>query len=317
MMAAFRRQMVVTLGLGACSVYDSSLLAGHGGAPPVGSSGSEAGGRESSTEGGAPSGTSGTLGGRGGTSAASGAKDAAGRSNAGGNGEVGGSDARSGEGGASGESDGGEGGVESMGGAGESGGGAPSAGSGGASSSGSGGIAGFVGAAGNETCSGCARLSVPLTSAAIRAHFVITLDGSPDFTAATVHYRVSVHAGTTGLFTGYLQDASGFTYQVLGSTELSALSGWQDLAWVVPSPGADFDATDIRLLGIEIAGETGAISPTVVYVDSVTVPEVALAINFDDASSVVEGPQTGYATELKMWLNADSDAGSSLSWLGE
>jgi hypothetical protein len=190
--------------------------------------------------------------------------------------------------------------------------------SGGAGTVGSGGTAGGGGGAGeSETCSGCARLSVPLTSAAIRAHFVITLDGGPDFTAATVHYRVYLHAGTTGLFTGYLQDASGFTYQVLGSTELSSLSGWQDLAWVVPSSGADFDATDIRLLGIEIAGESGAINPTVLYVDSVTVPTIGLALNFDDASSVIEGPQSGYATELKMWLNADSDAGCGLSWLGE
>jgi hypothetical protein len=307
MKAAFRRNLVLgTLGLGACTMYEPSLLIGFAGAPSVGGSSSASGGRGdggTGVAGSVPSGASGTGGSSGGSFG--GAGNAGGKAGTRGSAGSSGNDAAAGEAGASGDGSGGEAGDSA--GAGEGGASAPRAGSGGSGGSG-----------GGETCTGCARLSAPLTSSpTVRSHFVISLSGGPDFTGATLHFRVFLHAGTAGQFTAYLQDASGFTYEAIGAAALGSLTGWQDLSWVVMPTGSDFDVTDIQLLGIELAGAPGAISPTVLYVDSITVPSLALAFNFDDATTVMEGPQTAHLSDQRMWLNSDSEVGSSLSWLGD
>jgi hypothetical protein len=304
-MPAFRRKLVVaTLGLGACSVYDPSVLSGYGFSPPIGGAGGTSSGRAdggSSVTAGVP-GASGTPESSGGRFAGGGAPNQGGAGRGGVSAGSSGRAASGGDAAASGDGNGGEAGIGQAGSAGEAGATTPSAGEGGKGD--------------GETCTGCARLSVPLTSSADRSHFVIALAGAPDFTDATVHYRVFLHAGTTGQFTGYLQDTSGFSYEAIGTAALSSLVGWQDLSWVVTPTVVGFDPSDILMLGIEISGDTGSTDPTVVYVDSIAVPSLGLAFDFDDAGTVLEGPQTEHLTDQKLWLNADSEAGSTLTWLG-
>lgn len=196
-------------------------------------------------------------------------------------------------------------------------GGVSGAASGGAAGAGGGAQAGTSGAGGSgETCTGCARISVPLTSTADKGHFVISLAGGPDFTTAVVNYRIFVRTGTTGSFTGYVQDNSGFTYRALGSVSLGSVVGWQDVSWPVGTGNTGFDRTQIQTIGIEISGAAGAANPSVVYVDSITVPALALSFTFDDASSILVTPQMEHLADQRMWQNTDSVAGSVLAWLG-
>jgi len=235
----------------------------------------------------------------------------------GGTGGTAGSSGTAGGGGTAGP--GGSGGTAGSGGAA----GAGAAGTSGAAGTGgtAGGTAGTGGVSGTggsgETCPGCARLSAPLdTSSGTKAHFVVSLPSGTDFTAAEIHYLVFVQAGAGGLFRSYVQDASGFSYVQVGSTSITAITGWQDLSWTVPVGGSSFDRTQVLTIGIELVGGTGATDPTVIYVDSITVTSPSLSFTFDDANTVLETAQMEHLADQRMWLNTDSEPGSALTWLG-
>jgi hypothetical protein len=323
-----------------CSVYEPSLLTGdgveggqasaRGGASgkggAAGASGSVSGGR-SGTDG-AGAGGNGPSAGSSGTGGTSTGGDAGGAGEAGAAGEdgVGGSGGGSGDnaggtgGAGGGTSSGGTAGGDSAGNGGRAGAGAPS-------EAGSAGVAGSAGAggAGGEVCSGCARLSVPLTSASDQAHFLMTLPANTDFTSAVVTFRVLCKAGSGGQLRGYVQHGGSpdFDFQVVGVTELADLGDWTSVSYEL-STVTGFDKTVVRRVGLEVigAGSSTWLNPTIVYLDSIDIENTVLdpsSFNFDDAASITVTPSTAGPPDQRLWMNNatnDSNVEATLSWLG-
>jgi hypothetical protein len=338
-----------------CNVYDSQLIGsafGAGGAPGTGGTGGSSagvagrGGGNGGTAGvpntGGVGGTTGGLGGGGAT--ADGGAAATGATG----GTEGGSDGEGGEdpgvGGSAGAGAGGQGGAGgagamagsgATGGAGAGGAGAGGAGAGGAGAGGSGaagagaggaGAGGVAGSAGGETCSGCARLSVPLAASGDRAHFTLLLPADTDLSAATITFRVAKIAGTGGTFRGYIQEGSpNYASQgATGTTIASMSTGMQDIAWSIASAGTAADKTRIRRIGIEIVGTGGSswTNPTVLYVDRIVVTGSSLSpatYPFGTASTVHTTP-TEQGPTGALYLNSHSGdttvTGAAISWLG-
>jgi hypothetical protein len=301
------RQRIATLCLTAlsllvtlrCNVYNDSLLGreqvtvggtgGLGYSGSAGSAGRKGGAGESQTDGGAANG------GFGGFVEMAGAIDTGGTTTAAGSAGMNGGGASAGAGGAS-------------------------AGAGGASAGAGGAVGGSGGA--NQTATGCAKLSVPLDDTGDKAHFVIALASTADLSSATISMRFYVQAGQGGTIFNYVQDAG--TYHFLGVPEakrqpLSSASGWSTISWNV---GAEPDAAgtgimkaSIKSVGIEINAQPSFqwSSPTVVYVDSITVQTPTLSFTFDAASSVSTSNTAG-----ALWLNGGSSdttaSGSTVSW---
>jgi hypothetical protein len=122
------------------------------------------------------------------------------------------------------------------------------------------------------TCSGCARLEVPLAAAADKANFVINLPNAQDFGATVIRYRVYRQAGSGGEIKGYVQHGGSPDFAQLFQSppmELASLDGWQTLAWDVGAQSGSYDKTIVARIGIQIigAGSTSFTNPTVVYVD--------------------------------------------------
>jgi hypothetical protein len=287
---------------------------------PSPATGGEAGSGGSGGEGPAQPTDSAGSGGQGGVGGASG-----GGSDGGGSGEgvTGGQGSMSSVGGSGGMPMGGSGGAAGGSGGVESGGaaGAPVAGMGGAAA---GGAAGGGGSAGTDVCGGCARLTVPLDASDDWAHFVLTLPGATDLTAAVITFRLARAAGTGGSFKGYVQQGSSgdFAYRVGANTPLASIGETQqnvewDLAGIT-----DFDLAAITRIGIEVtaAGGSSWSNPTVLLLDSVQVSGAAPALEswtFDDADSVNTTPvETNRPGQL--WLNSfdTTAAGSAVAWFG-
>ncbi|MGK4006893.1 hypothetical protein WMF31_29995 [Sorangium sp. So ce1036] len=200
---------------------------------------------------------------------------------------TGGSGGAGGEGGSSttttgvgGEGGGGEGG------AGEGGAGEGGAGEGGAGEGGAGEGGGDTGIGPDESCSGCARLSVPLTESGQATQFLVTFDEPVDLTGATITYRVKTYAGTSGGVQPYVQNGDALAWATAGWgwNPVSELKEWTDItidvdAAVVPEGSAPFDKSQVLMFGLQItAGDEGPwTNPTVVYVDSITVTRPASA----------------------------------------
>jgi hypothetical protein len=235
-----------------------------------------------------------------------------------------GSSGASGGSGASGS--GGLGGTNSGGSSGSSGAGnAGSSGAGGSSGSASGGSAGAAGSPG-AGATGLAVLTVPLAAATDKAHFLITLASSVDMSAATITFHVNVHAGTSGVFQGYVQHGGAPDYNQLfqGWQTLSALSGWQDIVWNVASTSNPntFDEKTVARLGIEIGGGSVAAfsaATDVVYVDSIKLSgatPVSGPWTFDTNDSI---SATTFPSSPILWLNTASTdttaTGTTLTWL--
>jgi hypothetical protein len=327
------RVAVVIVAAVSCSVYDASLLGkgpteGNVGGTSSGASQSGAAGDASPAAGsgsaGKPAangGASGEGSGGGGMMDAAGAPETGGQNNEGGtagsgtagSGDTAGSDTAGGGTAGGGAAGGGTGG----GGAGGNGGGA----------GGNGGAAG-AGTGGTSSATGCAKLSVPLDGQNDRAHFVISLPSAIDLSAttATISMRLYVQAGVGGTVFNYVQDSQ---YRFFGVSmamrrALSSISGWQTLTFNV---GALTDTaspaivkSDIRRIGIEInaAPSTAWSNPTIVYVDSITVLQPALAFTFDTTSTVTATPTGSDVPGQVMWRhNGTSDTtatGVTLSW---
>ena len=283
----------LALALASCTVYDSWLVSGQ-----------------------ADSGAAGQAGGGGDFQAP------AGQAGEGGRGEGDGGDGTSATGGSSGGSGGSS--VGSAGSAGEQAGGAP--GEGGSSGETTGGSAGSGGTGGSggtasETCSGCARLSVPLAAAGDRTHYLIPLSGNVDFSAAVVTYRVFVHAGSGGHIQAYVQHGGIPDYNLVyhGQQSLSGLSGWTNLVWDVGAMSTPFDKTIVQRVGIEVlAGNTGPwANPTVVYLDSISVSGASTGPwTFDTADTVSAAPGGAPAGVLWLGFGDMPVAGSDVTWLG-
>ncbi len=327
-----------------CSIYDSSLLddlpagANHGGGAGDTSRAGTAG------EGGVPDGEGGTPeagaggAGRGGTGPGEGGEGGALGDEAGAAGEAatgGASGSGSGTAGIGGATGGGAGvggasgasGNAGTGGAGAGGAGAGGAGAGGAGAGGAGaGGAGAGGTAGGEPCptggTGCARLSVPLSTAGDRTLFSIALGAATDFSNAVISYRVYKAAGTGGRIWAYVQHGGNPDYNLIygGARNFDAFGGWQTLTWDVATsmPGFTFDKSIIYRLGIEIvaSGSGPWTDPTVVYIDSISVtsgPSVG-PWPFDDATSV---SSAGTAPSNVLLLSGNASElvpGSTLDW---
>ncbi|WP_437318918.1 hypothetical protein [Sorangium sp. So ce385] len=129
-----------------------------------------------------------------------------------------------------------------------------------------------------ESCSGCARLSVPFTSAGEATQFFIGFDEAIDLTGAVVTFRVKAHTGTNGGVQPFVQNGAELFWANVGYTwnPVAGLGEWADLTIDVDAlaPASPFfDRTQVKLLGLQItAGNTGPwANPTVIYVDSITV----------------------------------------------
>jgi hypothetical protein len=211
--------------------------------------------------------------------------------------------------------------AEGMAGAGGTGGAA----GGSAGATGTGGAAGGAGGSG-QTATGCAKLSVPIDDAGDKAHFVVSLTSPADLSGATVSMRIYVQAGAGGSIFNYVQDSG--TYHFLGVPAaqrrlLSGSSGWSTLSWNVGTEDAAATGivkTSIKNIGIELNAQPSATwsSPTIVYIDSLTVTSPSLSFTFDATASVSPTPMTTNGSGQALWLNSgatDTTASDAmLSW---
>ncbi|MGK3965952.1 hypothetical protein WMF38_17450 [Sorangium sp. So ce118] len=178
---------------------------------------------------------------------------------------------------------GGEGGEGGEGGAGTGGdGGAGGDGAGGATGTGGAGGAPDIGPGPEESCSGCARLAVPLTEASTGTLFEFNWPELVDLTGATVTFRVKAQAGTGGGVQTYVQNGGAQSWVGVpwAWTDLSSLGEWTELTIDVDAAAVDaptFDKTQVLRLGLKVdAGTAGPwANPTVVYIDSITVTRPA------------------------------------------
>jgi hypothetical protein len=313
-----------------CNVYDPSLFG-------VGGTGSNGGGTSGGSGG---SGTSGTGDGDGddagaGNSGVGGTQTNGGTSGSDAGGSLGmagdpGMAGAPGEAGAGGDpGTAGTGG--SAGGTAGSGGKGGTAGSGGTTGgTGGGGTAGSGGTGGSTSVQGCAKLSVPLDATGDKAHFVITLPNPIDMSVTASPSTISVHyyvdAGKGGSIFPYVQDSS---FKFLGPaqaawTPLTTSTAWKSVTWNVTAADAGSSGiakNQIKRLGIEVNAApttSGWISPTVVYIDSVTVNTPASSFTFDTTDKVYVTPTTTEQSGL-IWQNSNSSdtsaAGTTLSWV--
>lgn len=226
----------------------------------------------------------------------------------------------------------GSGGTLGEGGGDASGGTSGSVGAGGFGGDGQGGEGGESGAGGEdgagESCTGCARLSVPLTAEQQSTNYVITIPVT-DLTDALVRARVFVHSGTGGAVQLYLQTgAPDFVSNFHEWRFLSGMSGWTEIEWDLFSDETpeNFPYDQVTTIGIQItsADSSSWTNPTVVYVDSIVVDDglddLIVPLTFDSAESVTsaEIPPASPPAERVMWLNGydSSVPGSTLTWLG-
>ncbi|WP_438035326.1 hypothetical protein [Sorangium sp. So ce204] len=186
-----------------------------------------------------------------------------------------------GQGGAGGSDGGagGEGGEGGEGGAGGSDGGAGGEG-------GEGGGAPDIGPGPEESCSGCARLAVPLTTASTGTLFQFDFAQLVDLTGATVTFRVKAHAATGGGLQVFVQNGNAQSWVGVpwAWTGFSELKEWTELTIDVDASdaadaaaGGNFEATQVKRIGVKVdAGAEGPwANPTIVYIDSITVTRPA------------------------------------------
>ncbi|WP_437289478.1 hypothetical protein [Sorangium sp. So ce406] len=133
-----------------------------------------------------------------------------------------------------------------------------------------------------EQCPGCARLSIPFTSAGQLTQYFIEFAQPVDLTGATVTFRVKNHAGTNGNVEPFVQNGGELMWANIGFTRnpVADLDEWTDLTIDVDAlapTSANFNRTVVKFVGVQVtAGDVGPwTNPTVVYVDSITVTRPA------------------------------------------
>jgi len=171
------------------------------------------------------------------------------------------------------------------------------------------------------TCSGCAKLSVPLNNASDKANFVIFLPNATNFGSAVMTLRIYRQAGWGGQLKGYVQHSGSPDYAQLFQgtpTELSSLSGWQDVVWNVGAHVTTFDKSNVARVGVQItaAGSTSWINPTVVYIDSITLTGASTGPwNFDNSSSISTSAASSGSANVMFLNSGDSPvSGANVSW---
>jgi hypothetical protein len=195
-----------------------------------------------------------------------------------------------------------------------------SPGTGGAS--GTGGMPGTGGASGTggailttESCTGCARLSVPFTTDNSETFYQINLPAT-DLTNAVVTFHTCVWSGVAGQIAQiYVQDGSAqsfagrFSNYLTFGTIASCQSGQFSDLTITASATDTFVPSAVTAIGIKLntpTGLTGYPNPTIVYVDSITVSNGAV------------GPYTFDSSESPLMINPYNNpvAGSAISWQG-
>ena len=152
-------------------------------------------------------------------------------------------------------------------------------------------------AATGESCSGCARFSVPLNAADQFGMFELSLPRPVDVTNTTITWRLRAIGfdGTSGGVSPYVRDVRDRD-QCFIWTNLAAISTWTDVDCEFSEryPGGvedepfhnDFDRTRVAKLGIQIhsgsADSSAVYSDALVYLDSITFSNgVSPDITFD------------------------------------
>ncbi len=200
-----------------------------------------------------------------------------------------------------------------------------SGGTAGTSSAGTSSTAGAGGEGGGgtvaESCSGCARLSVPLMEVDSFTQYQVDLGDAVDLSAATITFHVCRVAGSGGVFQPQVSEDSGYTGNYDGGdTNIADImdcnDGFEDIVFTAAGGGGSFPATSVTHIGIQIHSGNVAVAwtnPTVIYVDSITVaggPDSAGPFNF--------------AADLEGWaMNIYNGApggvpivGSTITWQG-
>jgi hypothetical protein len=148
-----------------------------------------------------------------------------------------------------------------------------------------------------ESCSGCARFSVPLNGADQFGMFELSLPEPVDMTDTTITWRLRAigFEGTSGGVSPYVRDARDRD-QCFIWTNLAEISTWTDVDCEFSEryPGGledepfhnDFDRTRVEKLGIQIhsgsAGSSAVYSDALVYLDSISFSNgVSPDITFD------------------------------------
>jgi hypothetical protein len=198
------------------------------------------------------------------------------------------------------------------GGSGPAGGGSGGSGGGTSGTGGSGG--GAEAGPGPELCetSGCAVLSAPIAVAGDKADFMIEFGESDlkDVSASVITFHVYVFAGSGGALQTFVRNGSTNNYLTAFQThDLASLSGWTDLTVDVAAlTDSTLDKTQIEAFGLQIlANGTGPwTTPTVVYVDSITI------------SNGAAGPWEFTTSAQPMAVNTYNSPvdGSLVDWIG-
>jgi hypothetical protein len=200
----------------------------------------------------------------------------------------------------------------------------PDVSNGGVGGASSDGMAGEGGA--SEVCSGCARLSVPLSADSDHARFVLSIPPDSNLTGATVRFRIAKAKGTGSKLRAFVQEGRpDFHLQFSSALSLASLStSMSTFTFNIENSITSADLTSIDRVGIEILGEGSSsfTNPTVIYVGRISVSGQSVtdqAWTFDTAASVFTTP-TANGPAGTMWLNnyqADTNvSGATIGWLG-
>ena len=134
---------------------------------------------------------------------------------------------------------------------------------------------------GDDSCPGCAVLSVPFTDFETSQIYNIFFDPREDFSGATATFRVKAKDADAGNLTTMVQNGDENGYAGIGtSVEFSDMTDWVDIEMDVDALAADaatFDATNVFALSMIVsAGEDNGgslVNPTLIYVDEITVTD--------------------------------------------
>lgn len=159
----------------------------------------------------------------------------------------------------------------------------------------------------SESCTGCARFSVPMNGADQFGNFELNLPASVDMSATTITYRLMAvgFTGNSGGVSVYVRDENnadqGFVW-----TNLTTLPAWTEVALTLsdPAPANGFDRSAVAKIGVQI--HSGGPSTTanwqdaVVYLDSVRFsggvsPDITFDSSIADLALIDGAPPPGTA----------------------
>jgi hypothetical protein len=174
-----------------------------------------------------------------------------------------------------------------------------------------------------ESCSGCARFSVPLNAGDQFGMFELSLPEPVDMTDTTITWRLRAigFEGTSGGVSPYVRDAQDRD-QCFIWTNLAAIPTWTDVDCEFSEryPGGaedepfhnDFDRTRVEKLGIQI--HSGSSDPSAVYSDALVYLD---SISFSNRVS----PDITFDIDIANFefLPGDSTtpAGTNVTYLGK